>query len=85
MQSIIENVFCHNNFIESHVTVDDPDSCDSSRLYPNERYFNLIPTQFLHSAPKEVFTSKMNAINKQTSTSCFVESCSSICASLLLC
>ena len=34
MESIVENVFCHNNFIE----VADPDSSDSSRLYPNERY-----------------------------------------------
>ena len=35
-----ENVFCnaHKQFHLSHVTVADPDSSDSSRLYPNERY-----------------------------------------------
>ena len=36
----------------SHVTVADPDSSDSNRLYPN----NSIPTKFLHTVPKEVFT-----------------------------
>ena len=38
---IAENVFfCHTHkqFYLSHVTVADPDSSDSSRLYPNERY-----------------------------------------------
>ena len=42
---IVENVFCHTHkqFNLSHVTVADPDSSDSSRLYPNEL--------------KEVFTS----------------------------
>ena len=42
----------------SHVTVADPDSSDSSRLYPNERYkqSNSIPTKCLLSAPKQVFT-----------------------------
>ena len=42
---IVENVFCHTHkqFHLSHVTVADPDSSDSSRLYPNEL--------------KEVFTS----------------------------
>ena len=46
-----------------HVTVADPDSGDSSRLYPNERYSpsvtpqsNSMPTKFLLSAPNEVFT-----------------------------
>ena len=55
---------------KSHVTVVDPDSSDSSRLYPNECYrseltdpsvtsqSNSIPTKFLLSAPKEVYTSK---------------------------
>ena len=33
-------VFCvtHKQFHPSHVTVADPDSSDSSRLYPNKRY-----------------------------------------------
>ena len=37
---IVENVFCHTHkqFYLSHLTVADPDSSDSSRLYPNERY-----------------------------------------------
>ena len=37
---IVENVFCHTHkqFHLSHVTVADPDSSDSSRLNPNERY-----------------------------------------------
>ena len=40
---IVENVFCHthkqfNRLLLSHVTVADPDSSNSSRLYPNERY-----------------------------------------------
>ena len=37
---IVENVFCHTHkqFHLSHVSVTDPDSSDSSRLYPNERY-----------------------------------------------
>ena len=37
---IAENVFCHTQkeFHLTHVTVADPDSSDSSRLYPNERY-----------------------------------------------
>ena len=32
--------FCHTHkqFHPSHVTVADPDSSDSSRIYPNERY-----------------------------------------------
>ena len=35
-----ENVFylTHIQLYPSHVTVADPDSSDSSRLYPNERY-----------------------------------------------
>ena len=37
------NVFCHTHkqfhqMLLSHVTVDDPDSSDSSRLYLNERF-----------------------------------------------
>ena len=38
--SIDEIAFCHTHkqFHLSHVTVADPDSSDSSRLYPNERY-----------------------------------------------
>ena len=64
---IVENVFCHTHkqFHLSHVTAADSDSSDSSRLYPNERYrpehtgqSNSIPTKFLLSALKEVFTSK---------------------------
>ena len=46
--------------------VADPDSSDSSRLYPNERtdpsvtcQSQSIPTKFSLSAPKEVFTSKL--------------------------
>jgi hypothetical protein len=37
---IVENVFCHTHkqFHPSRVKVTDPDSSDSSRLYPNERY-----------------------------------------------
>ena len=35
---IVENVFCHTQFHLSHVTVADPDSNDSTRLYTNERY-----------------------------------------------
>jgi hypothetical protein len=37
---IAENVFCHTQkqFHLSHIMVTDPDSGDSSRLYPNERY-----------------------------------------------
>ena len=37
---IDEIVFCHTHkqFHLSHVTVADPDSSDTSRLYPNERY-----------------------------------------------
>jgi len=40
---IAENVFCHihkefNRMLLSHVTFADPDSSDSSRLDPNERY-----------------------------------------------
>ena len=40
---IIENVFCHTHkqfhqMLLSHVKVAEPDSSDSSRLYPNERY-----------------------------------------------
>ena len=37
---IDETVFCHTHkqFHLSRVTVADPDSSDSSRLYPNERY-----------------------------------------------
>ena len=48
----------------SPVTVADLDSSDSSRLYPNERYAlsNSIPTKVLHSAPKEVFTSKIEKL-----------------------
>ena len=62
---INEIVFCHTHkqFHPSHVTVADPDSSDSSRLYPNERYSsgvtrqsNSILIKFLLSAPKEVFT-----------------------------
>ena len=35
-----EIVFCHTHkqLHLSHVTVADPDSSDSNRLYPNERY-----------------------------------------------
>ena len=35
-----EIVFCqtHKQFHPSHVTVTDPDTSDSSRLYPNEHY-----------------------------------------------
>ena len=58
---IVENVVCHTHkqFHLSHVTVADPDSSDSSRLHPNERYWSLkLNThKFLLSAPKEVFTS----------------------------
>ena len=37
---IVENVFCHTHkkCHLSHVTVADPDSSDSSRLYPNDCY-----------------------------------------------
>ena len=37
---VAENVFCHTHkqLHPSHLTVADPDSSDSSRLYPNERY-----------------------------------------------
>ena len=36
---IDEIVFCHTHeqFPLSHITIDDPESSDSSRLYPNER------------------------------------------------
>ena len=63
-----EIVFCHihKRFPLSHVTAADPDSSDSSRLCPNERYIsmhyasiNLIPTHFFLSAPKAVFISIM--------------------------
>ena len=50
---IVENVFCH-----THKHLADPDSSDSSRLYPNEQS-NSMPTNFLLSATKEVFTSKI--------------------------
>ena len=59
---IAENIFfvvLKNNFIEFY----DPDCSDSIRLYQNVRYnpsvtsqSNSIPTTFLLSAPKEVFT-----------------------------
>jgi hypothetical protein len=41
---IDEIVFCHTHkqFHLSHVTVADPDSSDSSRLYPNERYISRL-------------------------------------------
>ena len=59
-------IFCHNQqFHLSHVTVADPDSSYSNRLYPNEftdtsvtRQSNSTTTKFLLSAPKEVFTSR---------------------------
>ena len=40
---IIENAFCHTHkqfhrMLLSHVTVADPDTSDSSLLYPNESY-----------------------------------------------
>ena len=37
---IVEKGFCltHKQFHLSHGTVADPDSSDSSQLYPNERY-----------------------------------------------
>jgi hypothetical protein len=40
---IVEKVFCHihkqfHRMLLSHLTVADPDSSDTSRLYPNERY-----------------------------------------------
>ena len=56
---IVENVFCHTHkqFHLSHVTVADPDSSDSSRLYPNEHHYNSILAKFLLSVPKEVFNS----------------------------
>jgi hypothetical protein len=40
MQFNDENVFCHtfHRMLLSHVTDADPDSSDSSRLYPNECY-----------------------------------------------
>ena len=40
---IDEIVFCRTNkqFHVTHVTVVDPDSSDSSRLYPNERYTSI--------------------------------------------
>ena len=51
----------------SHVTVADPGRSDSNRLHANEvtepsvtRQSNSIPTKFLHSAPKEVFTPKIH-------------------------
>ena len=62
---IAENFFVIliKNVIECY----DPDSSDSSRLYPNERYnpsvtrqSNSIPTIFLLSAPKEFYTWKIN-------------------------
>ena len=65
---IVENVFCHTHkqfhrILLSHVTVADPDSSDSSRLYPNTEprvtsKSNSIPTKVLLSTHKEVFTSK---------------------------
>ena len=66
---IVENVFCHTHeqfhrMLLSHVTVADPDSSDSNRLYPNERYrperyasIKFITHKVLFGAPKEVFTS----------------------------
>ena len=70
---IVENIFCHtlkqfNRIVLSHVTVTDPDSSDSSRLYPNERQAtdpsvtcqsNSIPTKFLLSASKEISLQKV--------------------------
>ena len=65
--TIDEIVFCHThkNFHPSHVTFVDPDSSDSNRLYPKSvtdpsvvRQSNSIPTKFMLSTPKEVFTSK---------------------------
>ena len=63
-----EIVFCHTHkqFHLSHITVADPDSSDSNRLYPNEitvpsvmRQSNSITVKCLISAPKEVFISKI--------------------------
>ena len=60
---IVEIVSCHTHkqFHPSHVTVADPDSSDSSRLYSNERTVpsfmrqsNSIPTKRLLSEHKEV-------------------------------
>ena len=59
----------------SHVTVADPFTSDSSRLYPNERYNRRATSQsnsitnVLLSAPKEVFTSKCQHRNKD---SCYI-------------
>ena len=60
---IVENVCCHyhEQFHLSHVTVADPDSSDSNRLYPNEPYR---PTKCLLSVPKEVFTSKRKTFGR---------------------
>ena len=65
--AIDEIVFCHTHkqFHLSHVTVADPDSSDSSpRTNVTDpsvtRQSNSIPTKYLLSAPKEVFTSKSN-------------------------
>ena len=68
---VVENVFCHTHkefhrMLLSHLTVADPDSSESSRLYPSvTRHSNSIATKFLLSAPKEVFTSKIRSGNNR--------------------
>ena len=55
-----EIVCCHTHkqFNLSHVTVADPDSSYSRRLYPNERYASILFNTHKNFAqrPKEVFT-----------------------------
>ena len=55
---VVEMVFCHtqkefHRMLPSDVTVADPDSSDSSRLYPNKRYesIQLIATSFMLNTP----------------------------------
>ena len=74
MQSIVENVFCHNNFIECcylmqlsliQIAVTRADFTRTSVTDPSvTTQCNSISTKFLLSAPKEVFTSKINSLSQ---------------------
>jgi hypothetical protein len=90
---IVENFFVIlKQFHLSHVTVADPDSSDSSRLYRTSvtdpsvtGQYNLIPRTSLVSAPKEIFTSKINSNANFLKLNVLLELIMSPCKSFVEC